>query len=514
MDHRIRWVGGLMLVCFVLLFLQLNNIQVRQATALNAKSNNSPQVQVNLFTKPRGEILSADGYVLAESVPTRDRYHWRRVYPKLTARAFSGITGYYDTTQSADQWGIEGYYDSYLQYHQSPVNTLGQLLTQHNETDNVTLTVSVKLQLAAEQVLAATNQPGSALVAIDPRDGRILAMAQYPTYDPNSIAVHNYNKALKAADSLLKTSPNDNPVFNIPTFVTRAPGSTFKAVTTSAIFDHAPHIASQTFPSESSYTFPNSGNPPQKLHNYGSSICGGTLPQVLAFSCDTSFSQIGVELGAQNLALEAHAFGFDSHIPLDLPSSQVSVATFPSPSTISATPYEGYSAIGQLDDSASALQMALVASALADNGKIMAPHLAVKAVNDIGNVEFTYHPHVWRRATTAATANKVRQLMLGVTKTPGATAYGLFQSYYAQGLPPIAAKTGTAEPQKNVCGTYNWLIAFGPAGQGQTPTVAIAALVPIPSNSSSCQSNPTGASVAGPVLLPVLEQALAMQGSK
>jgi peptidoglycan glycosyltransferase len=157
--------------------------------------------------------------------------------------------------------------------------------------------------------------------------------------------------------------------------------------------------------------------------------------------------------------------------------------------------------------------MALVAAAIADNGIIMAPHVVDRAVNGYGETEFTYHPHVWRRATSALTAESVRHLMTGVTLTPGGTAQGLFAGWYADGGPTIAAKTGTAEPGANTCGTDNWLIALGPAADGQTPTVAVAAMVPV--TQGECTSgifNPTGASVAGPVLLPVLKAALALQG--
>src|SRR5271166_3330815 len=185
MDHRIRWVGGVMLLCFGLLFLQLNNIQVRQAKALdNNYLNHSAAEIVSLYRQPRGEILSSDGYVLAQSIPVKGKYHFKRVYPALTAQAFGNLTGYYDAAEESDPFGIEGFYNQYLSYHQSPVNSLGSLLTQHNETDNVILTISAKLQLAAQQSLDAAAQPGSAIVAIDPRSGDILAMAGYPTYDP------------------------------------------------------------------------------------------------------------------------------------------------------------------------------------------------------------------------------------------------------------------------------------------------------------------------------------------
>ncbi len=513
-NRRIRIVGVAMLVCFVVLFLQLNNIQIRRAASLSKKFQtiNPPTSEWKL---PRGAIFSADGKILAESVPSHDQYKWQRIYPKATAEAFANIIGYVAASPDlATQFGLESYYNNYLQQHSG-----GGVLTKHQQTDDLILTVSTKLQLLAQATLDQAALPGSAVVAIDPKNGDILAMAGYPTYNPNLFASHNLKTALKAFKKYVTGTPYyDNAVFNIPSFVTRPPGSTFKVVTTSAIFDHAPHIASQVFPRVPTYTFPNSGNPPVVLQNYAREICGGPLADALAASCDTSYSKIGVELGAQNLGTEARAFGFDHRIPIDLPSQQVSVSGFPPTDQITATPYEGYSAIGQYNDTASPLQMALVASAIANNGKIMVPHLVQRIISGDGHVAFRYHPHVWRVATSASTAQKVRSLMLGVTQNPIGTAYGLFHNplpngtpaYYSQGFPEAAAKTGTAEPQKNVCGTYNWLVAMAPAGPGQTPTVAVAALAPIPTNSYSCATNPTGASVAGPLLLPVLEGALKM----
>jgi cell division protein FtsI/penicillin-binding protein 2 len=159
--------------------------------------------------------------------------------------------------------------------------------------------------------------------------------------------------------------------------------------------------------------------------------------------------------------------------------------------------------------------MALVASAIADNGVIMAPHVVSRAVNPYGQTVFTYHPHIWLRATSTSTAEQVRQLMTGVTGATGlqdTTAGSLFAGWYAFGGPTIAAKTGTAEPGANTCGTYNWLIALGPAAKGQTPTVAVAAMIPVPpSECSAAGYSPTGATVAGPVLLPVLQAALGIK---
>ena len=163
------------------------------------------------------------------------------------------------------------------------------------------------------------------------------------------------------------------------------------------------------------------------------------------------------------------------------------------------------SAIGQENVTATTLQMALVAAGIADNGTIMTPHLLDRVIDDQGSLVKTYQPHPWRRATSPKTAMAVRQLMVGVTG-PGGTAQGVFPS---SSFPPVAAKTGTAQINATGCGTYNWLIATAPAGVGETPSVAVAAIVPIPPGGSCVDT--TGAQAAGPVVAAVMAKALAMQ---
>ena len=165
------------------------------------------------------------------------------------------------------------------------------------------------------------------------------------------------------------------------------------------------------------------------------------------------------------------------------------------------------SAIGQENVTATTLQMALVAAGIANNGVIMVPHLMDKIIDDQGNLVQSYHPRAWRRATSAKTATQVRQLMLGVTQNPDGTAYGYFPS---SEFPPVAAKTGTAQINAQGCGTYNWLIATAPAGTGETPTVAVAAIVPTPAG-PGCSNDATGARIAGPVAAAVLQKALELQ---
>lgn len=531
MDRRVVWVGTVLLVCFLLLFVQMNNLQVRESAAVRANPFFQTVTTVpSPFFEARGEIVSADGVVLAYSRPTHDIFGYLRVYPKRTARMFSDVTGYYANAVAAAPFGVEASYNSYLEEHPAPAGSLGAILGQHSETDNVYLTLSEKLQAAAMASLDASSvKNGGAIVVLDPRTGAVLAMYGYPNYNPNTFAVHNpaaVNR-LAARDSEIAAEGGYDPRLNYAISEREPPGSTMKVITTSAIYDHDPQIEHQFFPPVSYIYFPNSPGAPA-FHNYGGEICpagGGYLPQILAYSCDTAYAEIGDELGYPTLAKEAHAFGFCIGLPasssceassavppIDLPDAAASL--LPPVSTVDGSEaYAGFSAVGQFDDTATVLQMALVASAIADNGVIMAPHVVDRVVNPYGETEFSYHPHVWRRATSAATAEQVRQLMTGVTLVPGATAQGLFADWYAEGGPTIAAKTGTAEPGSNTCGTYNWLIALGPAAAGQTPTVAAAAMVPV--TQAECESglfSPTGATVAGPVLLPVLQEALALQG--
>jgi peptidoglycan glycosyltransferase len=151
--------------------------------------------------------------------------------------------------------------------------------------------------------------------------------------------------------------------------------------------------------------------------------------------------------------------------------------------------------------------MALVAAGIANDGVIMAPHLMDKIIDDQGNLVETYRPHAWRRATSPKTSAAVRQLMLGVTQNPDGTAYGEFPS---EEFPPVAAKTGTAQINAQGCGTYNWLIATAPAGKGETPKIAVAAIVPTPAG-PGCSNDATGAKIAGPVVAAVLQKALELE---
>ncbi len=505
MDKRIRTMLLVLTACFTLLFLQLNNLQVRQAAALNASQYQPPLPGVtDPYAVTRRDIVSADGHILANSGPNNphDPFGPKRIYPD--GPLFAEVTGYYDVVD-ANSTGLEYQYNQYLIKHQASANSLRGLLTEQAGTDTVATTVLYSLQKVAEQALAPYSQ--GAVVAIDPRNGNILAMYGKPNFDPNQMAGHDPTKVAAYFKSL---NPNSgaSPLVNAATARTYNPGSTMKVVTTSAIFDHQPSIETQIFPKLTALTLPETN---LKLHNFGGEKCGGTLALALAISCDTAYGKIGLELGADALSQEAAAFGFNQKPPIDIPSSEVATPCFPplentaynvsdcpSGSGVAIGPSNlpgvAYSAIGQENVTESALQNALIVAGIANNGIIMAPHLMSAIVNNQGQIVTTYRPHTYRVATSQDTADGVRQLMRGVVT--GGTASGLF--------PPglnIAAKTGTAETGTANCSS-TWLVAFGPAGPTDVPKIAVAAVVPA---QSAIGCSETGAIIAGPIVAKVID---------
>ena len=496
------------MVClFLALFVQLNNFQVRMASSLQQSPRN-PGTTTNPFTEPRGEIVTSDGFVLARSTPSKDGYLEQRAYP--LGSLFADVTGYYDQTVEAAPYGIEAEYDPYLTYHESHLNGLAGVLTNSSGTDSVVLTISDKLQAVAAAAIGAGCpgepggcQEGAGVVAIDPRNGDVLAMYGTPTYDPNLLSTHDAAAAAKAYSTLANPTAGPyrlageahSPLINFATEQLIAPGSTMKVVTTSAMYDNNVDLT-KVWPYVSATALPDTT---KLLSNFAGERCGGPLYLAIEVSCDTAYAQIGIDLGAQRLAAEATKFGFNSTPPLDIPD--VSAAQFPTVADLAGNiPFVAYSAIGQGNVKASALTDALMVAGIADNGKIMAPHLLSSIVSQTGQIVDTYKPHVWRTATSPTTAAAVRALMRDVANS--GTAAGVFP-YNLH----VAAKTGTAETGATGC-SANWMVATAPADPGQTPSVAVAAVVPYQTG-LSCGD--TGATIAGPIVARVLTAAVAMQ---
>jgi peptidoglycan glycosyltransferase len=480
-NRRIRRLGLAIMVLFGALFINLNYLQVVRADDL-ANDPRNGRVALKQFTKARGDIVTSDGVVLAHSVPSNDEFKFQRVYPQ--GALFAPITGFFSFTFGAD--GAEKAFSNDLTAHRpTTIKSLSDIVNPPEVTNNVTLTVSKKLQQVASDAL---GQRKGAVVAIDPRTGAILALVNFPTYDPNVLSGHSHQEVQAAYNNLVNNP--DNPMLARAYQERYPPGSTFKVVTSSAVFDKKPELATTSYPVLRALPLPNTNG--LKLANFDNEACGGTLPALLKVSCNTGFAQIGLDLGADALSGEAQGFGFGTKPPFDLPRPALSV--FPAAAAFTNDkPGLAKSAIGQQDVAASPLQMALVAAGIANGGVIMKPHVLQDERDDQGNVVRTSTPEPWMTATSPETAAKVRDMMVGVVQGGTGTKAAI------PGV-TVAAKTGTA--QTTAGHAHAWMIAFAPAEQ---PTVAVAVIV---ESQQAGDDSATGGRVAAPIVKAVLQAAL------
>lgn len=488
MSRRLAILASVILLLFALVAAQAASIQFFRAPALNASSIN-PRVTSSSLTSPRGEIVAADGTVLAKSVAmTSGYYPYLRVYPLGTLT--SGVVGF--SGPSYGNWALEAEYNNYLTAHAQPPQSFAQVLAPTSAADSITLTLQPALQRVAQTALAGRD---GAAVVLDPRTGAVLAMYSNPTYNPAPLASGNFPVAQAAWKVDITNNAHGFPPLGlVATQQTFPPGSTFKIVTTSAVVVGRPDLWTKQYPVLRSTKLPNTN---LTLSNYAFGSCGGDIPTMLPPSCDTGYALLGLDVGATLESATANSFGYNVAPPLDLPG--VVASYFPPASAFQYDlPGLAYSSIGQKNVRASALQNALVAAAVANGGREMVPHLLDYVTGPDGSIVKRYQPTVWQNPLTATQAARIVPLMQHVAQY--GTAAGIFPSNL-----DVAAKTGTAQTGNSAQNTDDWMIAFAPASN---PTVAVAVVVPFQPTSE------TGASVAGPIMKCLVEGALALQSGR
>jgi penicillin-binding protein A len=484
MNERIRRLGIALCLCYIAVFVMLNRIQVFGAEALNERPENVDVVRID-FARNRGTITAADGTVIAESVPVDDEFEYQRRYP--TNDLFAPVTGYYSFEFGTA--GLERTYQDELvgDTAEQQLRGFADLFVGEDQVGDLRTTLQTDLQEVAREQL---GQRRGAVVAIDPQTGEILALWDYPSYDPNLLSTHNLEDA-RAAREFLQPSNPDSPLIATSYQDRFFPGSTFKVVVASSglkfgvVTPEAP-----VYPTEASWVPPQTTRPLNNSHT-----CGGALFEVLAESCNTSFARMAVEtLGADRTVEGAESFGFNDTPPIDLPDPVES--NFPTDFTDN-TPALAQSAIGQFEVAASPLQMALAAAGIANDGVIMAPHTVDELRDGDGDVVETYDEEVWQQPISASDAATMRDAMRGVVDNGTASSLA--------GLPyDVGAKTGTAQLGTDPPSSHAWMIAWaGP--EGGEPEIAVAVIVEgIPGQGSEA----TGNDLAGPIAAAMIEAAL------
>ena len=491
MSKQIRNVGVFLMVCYAALFVQVNRLTIFEANALKDNPANNREVERD-FSSPRGSIITADGTVVARSVPSNDQYKFQREYP--TRDLFAHVTGYFAFELGSA--GLERSYNDELAGRtiDFDLREVSDLFVDRERVGDLTLSMRNDVQQVARQEL---GQRQGSVVALDPRNGEILALWSFPSYDPNALATHDFNAA-EAASNLLNADP-EKPTLARSYQDNFFPGSTFKIVTAAAGVERGGVTPDQPdYPARQAYQPVGAGGRPvgRPIGNFGGATCGGTLFPIMEASCNSAFAQMGAEdAGADAMIDTAQAFGFNQDVPIDLPRPARS--SFPT-NFENDPPKLAQSSIGQNDVQATPLQMALVAAAVANGGEIMTPHVVREVRDDQGEVVDTIPTDdVWTRAMSSGTADVLRQGMIGVVQDGTA-------SRLDDDLPgyEVGGKTGTAQIGSSDS-SHAWIIGFaGPPGEA--PSVAVAVIV----EGQPGVSEQTGGRVAAPIASAVMRQAL------
>ena len=488
MNQRIRRFAVVLIVLYVILFAQLNFIQVGQKSTLEADTRNTRQT-VRDFNDPRGDIRTSDGVVIATSVRNEagSEFDWQRTYPE--GDLYSAITGYFTFGYGATQ--IEKVRNDVLAGRtiEQQIKGFRSLFNGENTTGTVETTIDAEIQQAAKDALG--NREGS-VVVIEPATGAVKAMWSSPTYDANFVA--DQKNITSDVLTYLNEIPG-KPLLANAYQERYMPGSTFKVITTAAALDDGLITKESIWVEESEFLPPQTTDP---IQNYGNKVCGGDLPEVFRRSCNTPFARIAIELGPEKMVAAAKRFGIGEIIPFDLPRSTSSqfgdVEYF-----TQNLPLLGIGGFGQGNTQMVPLHMAMVAASIAHGGVMMKPYVIGATYDHDGGVLQRTVPTVWKTPMTPATSSLLTELMVGVVNE--GTAQCCMK--LANGI-QAAAKTGTA--QLNAAGeperSHAWIIAFAPA---EAPKYAIVVML---KGTTAEISEGTGGSLAGPVAKKVLDIAL------
>jgi peptidoglycan glycosyltransferase len=479
MNRPILRLYGLVALMFAVLVGFTSRWTVFEAASLRENPLNARTLleQERIF---RGPVTAADGTVLARSVRGSEGIY-QRIYPH--GGEFAQAVGYYFTDPDLGSSGIERYRNSQLA-GQSSEGNLQSVLDQLQGKKPVGEKVITTLNARAQQVaLTALGQHEGAVVALDPRSGAVTVMASNPSFDPNSLRSYR-------AYERLTHDVAQRPLINRATQFGYAPGSTFKILTATAAIDTGAFTPLSALSGRNGIAV--SGVPLD--NDDGESYGQLTLTQALAKSVNTVWAQVAERLGKATLARYMQRFGFDRKPELDYPSDEMSVSgEHVGEDVIAPTSPQvdvGRMGIGQDKLEVTPLQMAEVASAVADHGTLMVPHLMQRVVDSEGRTVEAFSPRVQSVVMKPSTASAVTGMMEAVVQEGTGTTAQI------PGV-KVAGKTGTAETQFGTAINNVWFIAFAPA---QNPTVAVAAtLRGVPGQ---------GATFAAPVAKAVIESLL------
>lgn len=478
--RRIAIFCGLLVLA---LLVRDNWIQYVQADELRTDTDNR-RVAIERYATPRGDIIVDGKAITGHKETTTGDFKYKRTYKD--GAMWAPVTGFVSQAYGATQ--LESIEDGILTGNDDRLffrNTLDMLTGKAKEGGNVVTTLNYAAQKAAYDGLKERGK--GAVVALEPSTGKILALASYPSYDPGTIAGGGTSDQ-KAWNSLQKKNNANDPMLNRALREVYPPGSTFKVVTAAAALENGLYDgADEKTDSPLPWVMPGTTT---ELKNEGTIPCkNATLRVALQWSCNTVFGKLGYNVGNDKMLEEAKKFGFTEEQFTPVRSSASVFSDGMNDSQVAL------SSIGQYNTAATPLQMAMVASAIANDGSLMKPYMVdeLQAPN-VDALEKT-DPEQYSQPLSAKNAQILQSMMETVVKDGTGKAAQIDNV-------TVGGKTGTAQHgENNSKNPYAWFISYAKLSDGSSP-VAVAVVV---EDEDAVRENISGGGLAAPIAKSVME---------
>ncbi|MET8678385.1 penicillin-binding transpeptidase domain-containing protein [Streptomyces sp. NPDC004647] len=474
--RRVAIFCGLLVLA---LMVRANWVQFVQADELKTHDKNR-RVGIERYSQKRGNII-VDGQPITGSTATNGTdFKYKRTYKD--GPMWAPVTGYASQVYGSNQ--LEKLNDGILTGDDDTLffnRTIDMVTGKEKRGGQVVSTLNADAQKAAFQGLGDKK---GAVVALEPKTGAILALASTPSYDPSRIAGSSKSDE-KAWIELNKDE--DKPMVNRALRETYPPGSTFKVVTAAAALENGLYTdidAPTNTPLP--WQLPLSS---KNLENEGDIPCkNATLRVALQVSCNTVFGKIGADLKRDKMVEQAEKFGFNDEVltPVRADKSVYDKTMDP--------PGNALSSIGQFNTATTPLQMAMVASAVANDGKLMKPYMVdeLRAPN-LTKVE-QHTPEEMSQPLQPGNAQKLQEMMETVVKEGTGTKAQI------PGV-TVGGKTGTAQHGvDNSEKPYAWFISYAKTDEGSPVAVAV-----VVEDGSASRDDISGGGLAAPIAQNVME---------
>ncbi|MGV4929075.1 penicillin-binding protein 2 [Streptomyces sp. BHT-5-2] len=479
MTRAIRRTAAFSFLLLAALLVNAFRVQVVEADRYAGNPANR-RAAIARYAQPRGAVL-VGGRPVTGSRDSGGRLRYERTYTE--GPLYAPVTGFASQTYGTSllehsEDGVLAGTDRRL----TPFPWWDRLIRRRPPGGRVETTIDPAMQRAAYRGLAGRK---GAVVAVEPRSGRVLALVSSPSYDPGVLSGNG--RSVTGAWRRLNGAP-DRPMLNRALRQTYPPGSVFKVVTAAAALESGlVRDVDEPLDVPDPYTLPDTGTP---LGNPTEGCAHVGLRDAFRLSCNTVFARLGVGVGLRGMAETAERFGFNER-RLRIPSP-VAPSTF---DTRMDPAQLALSAIGQYDTAATPLQMAMVAAAVANDGQLTPPYL-VERVTDAGGVLVApgTRRHT-RKVMDPATAEQLQELMTEVVEH-GSGRTAAIDGYI------VGGKTGTAQHGVGNEGTpYAWFVSWVRDRRNHEPLSAVAVVV---EDAEAERADISGGGSAGPIARAVM----------